>query len=89
MIITKGSYLFKKGYCLTAKGDKKKKLEILFNMYDFDSSGLISKEELKQVIKGVLKLQDTELNEKGINKMVNDTFKTSDTSKDGQISKSK
>ena len=58
-------------------------------MYDFDSSGLISKEELKQVIKGVLKLQDTELNEKGINKMVNDTFKTSDTSKDGQISKSK
>ena len=58
-------------------------------MYDFDSSGLISKEELKQVIKGVLKLQDTELNEKGINKMVDDTFKTSDTSKDGQISKSK
>ena len=80
--------LFKKGYLLTSKGDKRKKLEILFNMYDLDNNGYIDKDEIKKVVKSCLKLHNTELGEKGLNKLVTDCFEELDTSRNGKISKS-
>ena len=56
-------------------------------MYDLNSNGYIEKEEIREVITGVLKLQSTELSDKGLDLLIEDCMTELDSSNQGKIKK--
>jgi len=67
----------------TAKGNKEKKMQFAFNIYDIDGDGFISNGELFQVLKMMV---GTNLTDIQLQQIVDKTILEADKDKDGKIS---
>ncbi len=75
------------GYAITSHGDRKKKLEYAFYLYDTDNKGYLNKNELKQVLEAMFHLLDIQ-KQYDFDKICDVALKELDIAKDGRISKS-
>jgi Ca2+-binding EF-hand superfamily protein len=46
------------GYAITSKGDLKQKLEYAFELYDADNNGVLTPNEINEVVVGMLGIED-------------------------------
>ncbi len=49
------------GYAITSKGDLKQKLEYAFELYDADNNGILTANEINEVVIGMLGIEDLRL----------------------------
>jgi Ca2+-binding EF-hand superfamily protein len=69
------------------KGDLKRKLEYAFQIYDDDGNGYLDKDEIKNVINGMLDLLGADKKMNDSQKLADEAIKALDTSKDGKVTK--
>ncbi|RNA31687.1 Neuronal calcium sensor 2 [Brachionus plicatilis] len=74
-------------YSLTTRGDLKQKLEYSFNVYDSDKNGYLDRDELKQVIFGMLNLLGADEKSNDANFLAQQCIRELDVSNDGKVSK--
>ncbi|CAH1775162.1 unnamed protein product [Owenia fusiformis] len=60
---------------LFSHGSCTDKLHMLFNMYDLDSSGTLSLEEIAKMLKSLFEMADTELSEEAVEKLIHSMLK--------------
>ncbi len=65
----------------------KRKLEYAFQIYDEDGNGFLSKEEIENVITGMLDLLGADKTMNDPQKLADEAIKALDTSKDGKVTK--
>jgi hypothetical protein len=78
---------FKIAFALTSRGDLKKKLEYAFALYDADNSGYLDRNEVREVITGMLDLLGADKRSHNPQQLAEECIKELDSSNDGKISK--
>lgn len=79
--------LFQISYSLTSRGDLRKKLEYGFALYDSDNNGYLDREELREVIVGMLDLLGADKKANNSAQLAAECIKELDVSNDGKVSK--
>jgi Ca2+-binding EF-hand superfamily protein len=77
------------GFAVITKGDMEKRLEYIFNLYDSDCNGSLSKEEIKDGFKGVFIMGGVDANDFVVDVSANNKMKKLDSNQDGKITKGK
>ena len=67
----------------------KSKLEYAFQLYDTDGNGYLDKNEIRQVIKGMMDLIGANKTMNSPDQVANECFRLLDESNDGKVSKGK
>ena len=79
--------IFQIGYFLTTRGDKYKKLQLVFDMYDTNGNGYLDRSELREALNAMFKLYAK--SSQNIENILHEWFDGLDKNEDGSISKSK
>ncbi|CAF0713663.1 unnamed protein product [Brachionus calyciflorus] len=74
-------------YSLTTRGDLKQKLNYAFSIYDADKNGYLDREELREVIFGMLDLLGADKKNNNVSLLAEQCIKELDVSNDGRVSK--
>ena len=64
-----------------------KKLEYAFALYDDDKNGYLDKNEIREVIKGMINLFGSNVNKAKTSELTEECFNILDENKDGKVSK--
>lgn len=72
---------------MTSRGDLRKKLEFAFTLYDTDNNGYLDKNEIRDVITGMLELLGADKKTNDPNQVAEECLKHLDSSHDGKLTK--
>jgi Ca2+-binding EF-hand superfamily protein len=72
---------------LTSKGDLNRKLEYAFDLYDADRNGYLDKNEVREVVTGMLDLLGADKKGQNSTQLAEECIRQLDTSKDGRVTK--
>jgi Ca2+-binding EF-hand superfamily protein len=72
---------------LTSKGDLNRKLEYAFDLYDADRNGYLDKNEVREVVTGMLDLLGADKKGQNSAQLAEECIRQLDASKDGKVTK--
>ncbi len=72
---------------MTSKGDLNRKLEYAFDLYDADRNGYLDKNEVREVVTGMLDLLGADKKGQNSTQLAEECIRQLDTSKDGRVTK--